>query len=25
VMTFSMTGSDGKPNTFQETTYARKK
>jgi len=25
VMTFSMTGSDGKPNTFQETTYTRKK
>jgi len=25
VMTFSMTGADGKPNTFQETTYTRKK
>ncbi len=25
VMSFSMTGSDGKPNTFQETSYARKK
>jgi hypothetical protein len=25
VMTFSMTGSDGNPNTFQETTYTRKK
>jgi hypothetical protein len=25
VMTFSMTGPDGKPNTFQETTYIRKK
>jgi len=25
VMSFSMTGSDGKPNTFQETTYTRKK
>jgi len=25
VMTFSLTGPDGKPNTFQETTYTRKK
>jgi len=25
VMSFSMTGSDGKPNTFQETAYTRKK
>jgi hypothetical protein len=25
VMSFSMTGPDGKPNTFQETTYTRKK
>ena len=25
VMSFSMTGPDGKPNTFQETAYARKK
>ena len=25
VMSFSMTGTDGKPNTFQETTYTRKK
>jgi hypothetical protein len=25
VMTLSMTGADGKPNTFQETTYTRKK
>ncbi|HUJ39853.1 MAG TPA: DUF1579 family protein [Candidatus Acidoferrales bacterium] len=25
VMTFSMTGPDGKPNTFQETTYTRNK
>jgi len=25
VMSFSMTGADGKPNTFQETSYARKK